>query len=163
MMNNSDQSAPRRRSISPGPQNVSFPPSFPPPRSDGGSGFNDPFNSSYQEVSGPPSSGYPPFGAAQGLSHPSMPSGIRDSHSYPACDSFDMNLTGLPPPPGACSNSYASFPLSDSPYTLDDSFGPLGRSGGGDGFGPPALLPRALPMTPHSSHYSATRRAAIPG
>src|SRR5712672_2097498 len=89
----------RRRSFSGG-----FPAGggFAPTHSDGGfrrDGFsNDPYNSSYQEVSGPPS--YPPPGMSQGRPPPSnMP--------YP---------NDLPPPPPA-SQSFppggpGSFPSS---------------------------------------------------
>ena len=67
--------------------------------------------------------------------------GTREPLSLSAHDSTDMNLTSLPLPSAACSNSYESPPLSDNQYaTLDDggfsSRGHTLSAGGGGGFGP---------------------------
>lgn len=187
-----DQFHPRRRSFSGGFPAGGF---APPAHSDGGfrrdGGFNDPYNSNYQEVSGPPS--YPPPPGAQGRASTNMPfpnsppplsssqpfqsgggsypssvgmpasypMGAREPNSFPAYDSMNMNQNGLPPPPAAYSNSYDSSPLSDNQFvSLDDNYGTRQRTlsaGGGGGFGPPALLPSAPPMTPYPSHYSGKR------
>ncbi|KAH9991440.1 hypothetical protein BJV77DRAFT_1007459 [Russula vinacea] len=129
-----DQFHPRRRSFSGGFPAGGF---APPAHSDGGfrrdGGFNDPYNSNYQE----------PFQSGGG----SYPSSVGMPASYPM---------GAP-----YSNSYDSSPLSDNQFvSLDDNYGTRQRTlsaGGGGGFGPPALLPSAPPMTPYPSHYSGKR------
>jgi hypothetical protein len=130
-----DQFRPRRRSFSGGFAAGGF---QPPAHSDGGfhrdGGFNDPYNSNYQEPF--------PQGGGSYQSSMGMPA------SYPI---------GAP-----YSNSYDSSPLSDNQFvSLDDNYGTrqrtLSAGGGGGGFGPPALLPSAPPMTPYPSHYSGKR------
>ncbi|KAI0253142.1 hypothetical protein BJV78DRAFT_1197037 [Lactifluus subvellereus] len=124
----------------------------------GRDGFNDPYNNGYSEQF-PPAGGYgsyPPPGA-MGTSY-SM--GNREQPpSPPEPSGFDP--TGVPPR-AAYPDSYDNSPLSDSyfPAQLDDGFGARGRAfstSGGGGFGPPALLPSAPPMTPYPSHHSVKR------
>jgi len=188
----------RRRSFSAG-----FPAGggFPPPHSDGGyrrDGFsNVPYNSSYQEMSGPPSN--PPPGMSQGwawappsnmsfpndLSPPPLasqpfqsggPGFFPSSGSTPASYSMGgtrkpyssspydtgMNTGLLPPGPSAAyNNSDDTSPLSSDQYPPDDGgFNPRGRtdSTGGD-FGPPALVPVAPPMTTHPTPTIVAPRA----
>jgi hypothetical protein len=136
----------RRRSFSGGfPGNGGL---APPPHSDGGYRYNDPYNSSYQEVSGPPT--YPPPNAAQGryqsdMSFPDSPPSFSSSQPFQSGGSFpssagmpssfqlgtreqppfatnDSPPTGMLPQPAAYSNSYDSSPLSDNQFAnLDDN------------------------------------------
>src|SRR6266702_3002879 len=84
----------------------------------------------------------------------------------PPFETSGFDPTGRPPPraTAAYPDSYDNPPLSDNyfPPPMDDGFVPRGRtlSTGGGGFGPPALLPSAPPMTPYSSHYSKRGRRA---
>jgi hypothetical protein len=145
-------------------------------------------NNSYQEVSGPPS--YPPPGVAQGRYQPdnsypdsspplsssqpfqsggSFPSSAGMPSSYPLGTreqmppfaTNDSPPIGMLPPPAAYSGSYDNSPLSDNQFAnLDDGGFSRGRTlstGGGVSFGPSAIIPSAPPMTPYPSHYSAKR------
>jgi hypothetical protein len=117
--------------------------------------------------------------------------GNREQHPSPPYETSGFEPTGGPPRAAAgYPDSYDNSPLSDNyfPPPLDDGFGVPGRdgfggresfgardgfgarartlsTGGGGGFGPPALLPSAAPMTPYPSHYSAkrSRRASSVG
>lgn len=80
----------------------------------------------------------------------------------PPYEASGFEPTGAPPRSAAAyPDSYDNSPLSDNyfPPQIDDGFSARGRtlSTGGGGFGPPALLPSAPPMTPYPSHYSAKR------
>lgn len=110
----------RRRSFSGG-----FPTGggFPPPHSDGGyrrDGFNsDPYNSSYQEVSGPPS--YPPPGMPQGRPPPSNMSYPNDLSPPPlASQPYSSGGPGSFPSSGGMPASYSMGgqreQYSSSPY-----------------------------------------------
>lgn len=109
----------RRRSFSGG-----FPTGggFPPPHSDGGyrrDGFNsDPYNSSYQEVSGPPS--YPPPGMSQGRPPPSNMPFPNDSPPPLVSQPYSSGGPGSFPSSGGMPASYSMGgqreQYSSSPY-----------------------------------------------
>jgi len=122
-------------------------------------------------VSGPPN-GPPPHLAFGHSSYSNVHNSVPPPSSMP--QAFQ------PPPPGSMSasypmgnttgypNSYDSSPLSDNqfPALVDDGgfsggFSARGRtlSTGGGGFGPPALVPSAPPMTPYPSHFGLPKRA----
>jgi hypothetical protein len=83
----------------------------------------------------------------------------------PEPSGYDKNPTGVPPPPSRTANpdSYYNSPL----YSYFRPYGGFGARGhafstGGLGYGPPPLLPSALPMTLFPSWYSGwgARRAS---
>jgi len=108
--------------------------------------FGDPYAGSGFSESFPQSNGF-------GSSYP--PPGIMNT-------SYSMST------PAAYPDSYDNSPLSEPyfPPPMDDGvgFSSRGRTlSTGGGFGPPALLPSAPPMTPysgHSGHYSKRGRRA---
>jgi hypothetical protein len=110
----------------------------------------------------PPPGSYGSFPPPPGAMGTSYSMGNREQYTSPPEPSgYDPNPTGVPPPRAAYPDSYDNSPLSDSyfPQQLDDGFGARGRafSTGGPGYGPPALLPSAPPMTPYPSSYSGKR------
>ena len=102
---------------------------------------------------------YPP----PGVMNTSYSMSNREQHPSPPFEPSGFEPTGGPPPRAAAAypDSYDNSPLSDNyfPPPVDDGFVPRGRtlSTGGGGFGPPALLPSAPPMTPYPSHYGSKR------
>jgi hypothetical protein len=139
----------------------------------------------------PQSNGFGSFPQPPGIMNTSYSMGNREQHPSPPYETSGFEPTGGPPRAAAgYPDSYDNSPLSDNyfPPPLDDGFGVPGRdgfggresfgardgfgarartlsTGGGGGFGPPALLPSAAPMTPYPSHYSAkrSRRASSVG
>jgi hypothetical protein len=110
----------------------------------------------------PPPGNYGNFPPPPGAMGTSYSMGNREQYnSPPEPMGYDQNPTGVPPPRAAYPDSYDNSPLSDSyfPQQLDDGFGARGRtfSTGGPGYGPPALLPSAPPMTPFPSSYGGKR------
>jgi hypothetical protein len=143
---------------------VSGPPNGPPPNSAFG---HSSFSNIHNSVP-PPSSMPQPFPApAPGSMSASYPMGNSEQHSYHGFDSppgLGFNPPGVPPSAGGYPNSYDSSPLSDNQFpALVDEGGFTGRgrtlSTGGGGFGPPALVPSAPPMTPYPSHFGLPKRA----
>jgi hypothetical protein len=73
-----------------------------------------------------------------------------------------MNTSYSMSNPAAYPDSYDNSPLSDNyfPPPIDEGFSARGRTHStGGGFGPPALLPSAPPMTPYSSHHFSSKRS----
>jgi hypothetical protein len=118
-----------------------------------------PISQSYPQSNGFAGSSYPP----PGIMNTSYSMGTREQHPSPPFETSGFEPTG-----GNFSRSAAAYPdsydspLSDNyfPPPMDDGFSARGRTlstGGGGGFGPPALLPPAQPMTPFSSHHYSKR------
>ena len=115
-------------------------------------------------------SSYPP----PGIMNTSYSMSTREQYPSPPFEPSGFEPTGAPPPRAAAAypDSYDNSPLSDNYFPvppMDDApvFSGRGRtlSTGGGGFGPPALLPSAAPMTPYSSHHyhKRGRRASSVG
>jgi len=103
--------------------------------------------------------------------------GTSFSESFPQSNGFGGSSY---PPPGVMNTSYSmgtpagypdsydNSPLSDNffPPPMDDGFsappvrGRTLSTGGGGGFGPPAIMPPAQPMTPYTPHYGKRGRRA---
>jgi hypothetical protein len=141
---------------------VSGPPNGPPPHlAFGHSSYSNIHNSVPPPSSMPQAFPPPPPGSMSA----SYPMGNSEQHSFHGYDSPPgFHPTGMPPPATGYPNSYDSSPLSDNqfPALVDEGgFGGRGRtlSTGGGGFGPPALVPSAPPMTPYPSHFGLPKRA----
>jgi hypothetical protein len=124
-----------------------------------GEQYGNGFSESFPQSNGFGSS-YPP----PGIMNTSYSMGTREQHPSPPFEPSGFEPTGAPPPRAAAAypDSYDNSPLSDNyfPPPMDDgpTFSARGRTlSTGGGFGPPALLPSAPPMTPYSSHHYSKR------
>lgn len=141
--------------VSDGP---SGPPPLPPHHPTSGFSPNapPPTSQSFPQANGFGS--FPP----PGVMNTSYSMSNREQYPSPPFEQSGFEPTGGPPLRTAAGypDSYDNSPLSDNyfPPPIDDGFGARGRTHStGGGFGPPALLPSAPPMTPYPSHYSGKR------
>ena len=140
-----------------------------PPRLQSGSSPDDPPPLLPTSQSFPQSNGFGSSYPPPGIMNTSYSMSTREQHPSPAYETSGFEPTGAPPRAAAAyPDSYDNSPLSEPyfPPPMDDGvgFSARGRTlSTGGGFGPPALLPSAPPMTPysgHSGHYSKRGRRA---